>query len=134
MNHMPIKMHIDRRSFAHYGFNSHQIFVHPIEILFLIPNIAVHLFFKGFQFVNVKFFFGFCYGFSNFGIAADIYFLGIVCATCKRRINVHKVNLNALLFEISTSGNTFATDYHITVGIFTHSFLLFHFVQRHTAF
>jgi len=125
-------MHINRRCFTHNRLNCHKIFVHPVEILFFIPNIAIHLFFKSFEFLIIKFLFSFCDSFCHLGITADIYFLCIICTAGKGRVNINKINLNTFFFKISASRNTFATDNHITVGIFAHSFYLFHFIQRHT--
>ena len=129
---MIIQMYINRCCFAHYGFNCHKIFIHPTEILFFIPNIAVHFFLKSFELINIEFLLSLSNGFCHLGITADIYFLGIIGTAGKGRININKVNLNAPLFKISASGNAFATNNHIAVGIFSYGFLLFHLIQRHT--
>ena len=128
MSNMVVQMHVDRCGFAHNRLNCHQVLPHPVEILFLIPHIAVHFFLKGFQFVNIQFLFCLFYRFRNFRVTADIHFFCIVCTAGKRWVDVHKVNLNALFLEVSTGGNTFSTDYHITVFVFAHGFLLFHFI------
>ena len=43
-----VQMHIDRCRFTHDALDCHEVFVHPAQVLFFIPDIAVHLFLKGF--------------------------------------------------------------------------------------
>ena len=129
---MPINMYIYGRIFTHYRFNCHKIFVHPVKILFLIPNITIHLFFKSFQFINIQLLFSLCNSFCHFRISTNIYFLCIVSTTGKWWVNVNKINQNTLLLQISASRNTFSTNNHIAVSIFAHGFLFFHFIQSHS--
>ena len=53
MAYVIIKFYINRCSFTHDTLNRHEILVHPVQILFLIPYIAIHCFFKGFQIFKV---------------------------------------------------------------------------------
>ncbi len=125
---MVVKMYINRCCFTHNRLNRHEIFVHPVEILFFIPNIAIHFFLKSFEFIDVKLFFSLFNSFCDLRIATDIHLLCIIGTACKRRVYIYKVNLNALLFEICTSRNTFATNNHVTISIFAHGLLLFHLI------
>ena len=128
MTYMPIKMNINRCRFAHYRLNRHKVFIHPVQIFFFIPYITIHLFFKSFQFIYIQLLFSLCNNFCYFRISTNIYFLCVIGTTCKWWVNVNKVNLNALLFKISTGRNTFSTNNHITIGVFAYSFLFFHFI------
>ena len=38
-----VEMHIYACRVAHHGFDGHKVFVHPVEIAFLVPDVAVHL-------------------------------------------------------------------------------------------
>ena len=97
VSNMPIKMHIDTRLIAHNAFNGHQVLVHPVEVAFLVPHVTIHLFLKGFQFVNVKF--TFCLGncLCHLGITTYINLFGIISSTGKRWVNIHQVYLNTFI-------------------------------------
>ena len=131
MTDMPIQMNINRSSFAHHTLNRHQVFIHPVQVFLLIPNVTIHLFLKSFQFFNVKFLL--CLGnrLCHFGIASDVHLLGIVGSAGEGRVNVDQINFDPLLFQVGTSGNTFATDDHAAVRVLAHGLLLLHFVQWH---
>ena len=129
---MPIQMHIDRCRFAHDALDRHEVFVHPAQVLFLIPDIAVHLFLKGFQLVHIQFPLRLRDGLGNLGIAADIDLFGVVRAAGKGRVDVDQVNLNALLFQIGAGRHAFAANDHVAIGVLAHGLLLLHLVQGHS--
>ena len=67
-----IQMDINRRRFTHDRFNCHEVFIHPTEVLFLIPHIAIHFFLKGSQLVDVQLLLRLGDGLRHLGIAADV--------------------------------------------------------------
>ena len=127
-----VQMHIDRCRFAHDAFDRHEVFVHPVQVLFLIPDIAVHLFLKGFQLVHIQLPLSLHDGLGNLGIAADIDLFGVVRTAGKGRVDVDQVNLNALFFQIGAGRHAFAANDHVAIGVLTHGLLLFHLIQGHS--
>ena len=125
---MVIQMYIYGSTFTHNTFDCHEVFIHPAQVLLLIPDIPIHFFFKRLEILNIQILFGLSDCFRNLWILADIHFFRIIRSAGKGRVDVHQVNLNALLFEVGTGRNAFAPDNHIAVRIFTYCFLLFHLV------
>ena len=126
-------MHINRCCFTHNTLNRHKIFVHPIKIFLLIPNIPVHFFLKCFQLIKIKFFLSLVHRFCNFRIAAYRNLFRIISSTSKRRINIHKVYLYSLLFQISTCRHTFPANHHVAATAFANCLFLFHLIKRHSS-
>ena len=129
--YVPIQMHIDRSRVTHNSFDSHKILIHPIQIAFLVPNIAIHLFFEVAQFFAINLCLCSLNSLCHFWVATYINFLSIIGTTCKRRIDINKVYFQTFPFKISTSRKTFATKYEVMIRIFAHHFLAFYFVERH---
>ena len=127
-----VQMHIDRCCFAHDALDRHEVFVHPAQVLFFIPDIAVHLFLKGFQLVHIQFPLRLRDGLGNLGIAADIDLFGVVRAAGKGRVDVDQIDLNALLFQIGAGRHAFAANDHVAIGVLAHGLLLLHLVQGHS--
>ena len=88
MNNMPIKMNIYGRIFAHNGTNRHEIFIHPVKVFLLIPDVAIHFLFKGFQLIIFQFLLGLLNGFCYERITTDIYLLRIIGSTCEGWVDV----------------------------------------------
>ena len=132
MSDMPVQMHINARRIAHYALNRQQILVHPVQIFFLIPNVAVHLLFKGAQLLAVHLRFGLRDRLGYLGIAAQINFLGIISTTGEGRINIHKVDADSLLLQISAGAHALAANNHIP-AVAAHLLCFLHLVQRHSA-
>ena len=126
-----IQMHINGRSFAHHTFNGHEVLVHPVEIFFFIPYVAVHLFLKGFQFLDVQLLLCLGDGLGHLGVAAEVDFLGIIRTAGKGRIDGHQVHLDPLLLQISAGRDALSTDDQVAILVFSHGLLFFHLVQGH---
>ena len=109
VSNMPIQMHIDRSSVAHNGFDCNKVLIHPIQIAFFVPYIAIHLFFEVAQLFTINFSLGLFNSLCHFWIATNINLLGIIGTTCKRWVNINKVYFHSFFFKISTSRKTFAT-------------------------
>lgn len=112
---VPIQMNINGCRLTHHTLDGYKVLIHPVEILFLIPHIAIHFFLKGFQFLDVQFLFRLGNGLSHLGVAAEIHLLGIVRAAGKGWVDVHKVHLDTLLLQIGAGGDTLSTDIWITL-------------------
>ena len=125
-------MNINRSHITHYGFYCHKVLIHPIQIAFLIPHIAIHLFFKVAQLFAVNFCLGLLNSLCHFWIATNINLLGIIGTTGKRRVDVNKVYFHSFLLKISTGSKTLATKHEVMIRILAHHFLTFYFVERHT--
>ena len=95
-------MHIDAGPFAHDTLDSHEISVHPVQVILLVPNVTIHLFLEGLHLFDVKFLLSLTDGISHFGVAAHIDLLGIVGSRGERRVNINEVNRDATIFQIST--------------------------------
>ena len=132
MPNVIVQMHIDRCRFTHDTFDRHEVFVHPAQVLFFIPDIAVHLFLKGFQLVHIQLPLRLRNGLGNLGIAADIDLFGVVRAAGKGRVDVDQIDLNALLFQIGAGRHAFAANDHVATGVLAHGLLLLHLVQGHS--
>ena len=128
---MPIQMHIYACLIAHNALDGHQVLVHPVQVALFIPHVTIHLFFKGFQFLNIEFRFCLLDSCRHLGIATNIHLLGIVGTTGERWVNIYKVNLNTFVFEIGTSRKAFATNHQI-VGILAYLLFQLHLVKGHT--
>lgn len=87
-----IEMYVDRSSTRHHAFNCTKVFIHPVEVTFLVPDVTVHLFFKR----TKSFIFKPSLCISNLrceiGIATDENLLRIVCSRGKRRIDVYQID------------------------------------------
>ena len=128
---MPIQMHIDGCCLAHDRFDCHKIFIHPTEILFLVPHIAVHLLLKGFQLVNVQLPLRLGDGLRHLGIAADIDLFGVVGPAGKGRVDIDQIDLDTLLLQIGAGRDALAPNDHVAIGVLADGFLFFHLIKGH---
>ena len=108
-----IKMHVDRGIFAHNGTNCHKILIHPVKVFLLIPDVTIHLFFKGFQFIVFQFLLSFLNSLCYKRIPTQVNFLGIIGTTGKRWVNIYQINFYPLFLQISTHRHTFAMNNHV---------------------
>ena len=125
-------MHINRCRFAHNRLDCHKIFIHPTEIFFLVPHIAIHLFLKGFQFVDVQFLLRLGDDLRHLGVPTDIDLFCVVRPAGKGWVNVDQINLDTPLFQVGAGGDALTTNDHVAVGVLAHSFLLFHLIKGHS--
>ena len=109
VSYVPIQMHINRCGITHYGLYCNKVFIHPIEIAFFVPYIAIHLFFEVAQLFTINLCLGLLNSLCHFWITTNINLLGIIGTTCKRWVNINKVYFHTFIFKISTSRKTFAT-------------------------
>ena len=130
---MVIKMHIDRGILTHHRADSHEIFVHPVEIFLLVPDVAIHFLLKSLQLIVVKLLLGLFERFGYERIPADVHFLGIVCTAGKGRVYVNQIYLYTLLFQIRTCRYTFAMDDHIVGVAFSDMLCFRNLIERHAA-
>ena len=132
MSNMPIQMHIDTCRITHYRLDSHQVFIHPVEVTFLVPNVPIHLFLKRTQFFYIQFAFSLTDGFGHFGIATKIHLFGIISTAGKGWIDINQVHGNAFVFKVSTSRKTLATKHKISFLVSAYTFLQLGFIERHS--
>ena len=130
---MPVQMHINTCSITHHRLYSHQVFIHPVQIAFLVPYVAIHLFLEGTQFLYIQFAFSLTDSFRYLRVTAQIHLLGIVGTTRKRRVDVHQIDCYTFIFQISACGKAFSAKHKIAVFIFTDTLLKFGFIERHSA-
>ena len=126
-----IQMYINRRCLAHNALDGHEVLIYPVEVLLLVPHIAVHLLLKGFQLVDVQLLLRLGDGLGHLGIPADVDLLGIVGAAGKGRVNVDQVHLDAPVLQIGTGGDALPSDHQVSVRVLAHRLLLLHLVQGH---
>ncbi len=126
-------MHIYRCCVAHHRFDGHEVLVHPVEITRLVPDIAIHLFLKVTQVSVVKFRFSCCCVFCFLRISAEIHLFGIVGPAGKGRVDIHKVYLDTIGFEVGTGRHAVTTQQQIVPVVVAHHLLTVDLVERHTA-
>ncbi len=125
-------MYVYRGGRTHDRLYSHKILVHPVEITFLVPYVAIHFRFQKLHISVVKH--GFCLLYCSLYIrvASQVYFFSIVRTACERRIDIHQIDRNIVLAKIGACRYTFATYYKI-IGRLSMNFLSFHFIKRHSS-
>ena len=128
---MPIQMHINGRRLTHDTLDGHEVLIHPVEILLLIPHVAVHLLLKGFQLVHVQLLLRLGDGLGHLWVPADIDLLGVVGAAGKGRVDIDQVHLDAPILQIGTGGDALPPDHQVTVRVPAHRLLFLHLVQWH---
>ena len=135
MSDMPIQVHVDAGRVAHHGLDGHQVFVHPVEVALLVPDVAIHLFLKSLQFFYVQFVFCLAYRLRHPRISPQVHLLGIVRAAGKGRVDVHQVHGDAAVLEVGAGGEALAADDEVVrrVGGVAHVFAQFGFVVGHAA-
>ena len=128
-------MNIDGCIIAHHRFDGAEIFIHPVEILLLLPHVAVHLLLKGGEAVVIDLFALFDLArLALKVITPEIDFLRVVRTGRKRRINVNKINLDTLILQVGACAQTFAADHEIVgLGIRADLLLQLHLIARHAA-
>ena len=117
MSYVIVKMYIDAGFFTHNTLHCHKVLIHPIQIAFFIPNIAIHLLLECTDFLNIKVLFDLPHKFCYLWITTYIYLFGIVCSAGKGRIHIDEIYEDSLISQISTSRKTLASYNHIMVGI-----------------
>lgn len=114
---VPVEVDIDARVVRHDGLDGEEVGVHPVEILFLLPDVAVHLFLEGGELVGVEGAFGLG-GFGGLGgISAEVDFLGVVGAGGEGRVDVDEVDGAAGVAERGARGEAFAADDEVARGV-----------------
>lgn len=134
MANMPIQMDINACRIAHHGFDCHQILVHPVEIVLLVPDIAVHLLLERPQFLDIQFAFSLTNGLGNLGVASQIDLLGIIGTAGKGRINIDQIHGDSFVLQIGAGRQTLSANNEIAVRIVFPALSKLGLVKRQTAF
>ena len=128
---MIVKVYVDAGGIAHDGLDGTEVFVHPVQVALLVPDVTIHLLLEGTQLVAVQFALGLVDSLCHSWIAAHIDLLGIVGSAGKGRVDIHQVHLDVVLLQISTGGETLASHHQVvTLAV---AFFQFHLVERHAA-
>ena len=98
MSYMPVQMNINTCRIAHHTLDGHQIFVHPVQIAFLVPNVTVHLLLKGFQLFHIQLYFSLSHCFRHFGVPPYINLLRIIRPAGERGIDIYQIHTDAFIF------------------------------------
>ena len=94
-------MDINRRITRHHRLDGTKVLIHPVEILLLLPHVAIHLFLKGGEAIVIDLFALFDLARLVLkGITPEIDFLRVVRAGRERRIDVNKIDLDALVLQV----------------------------------
>ena len=115
MPDVPVEMDIDARVVRHDGLDGEEVGVHPVEVFFLFPDVAVHFLLEGGEGVVVEGAFGFG-GFGGLaGVAAEIDGLGVVGAGGEGRVDVDEVDGPPGIAQRGAGGKAFAADDEVAV-------------------
>ena len=104
MTDMPVQMHIDAPCFAHHFLDNQQPLIQPVQVVLLLPYIAIHhLFADG---AAISF---------DCGLAAvsQINLLGVIRAAGERRIYVDQVHRDVFGLQVRAGGQAIALDKQI---------------------
>ena len=113
MRNMPVQMQVDRCVITHDTLDGHEVFVHPVEVILLVPDVTIHLFLKGSQFIQFHRLFSLFDFLRQQRVPAQVDFLGVISAGGKGGIDIDQIHSNSLIFQIGAGGKTFAADKQI---------------------
>ena len=128
MSYVIVEMYIYACGIAHYRLDSHEVLVHPVEVVLLIPNVAIHLLLEFLHVAIVELLLCLVDSLLHERISAYINLLCVVGTRSERRVDIYKVYLYALVFEVGTSRQTLAVHDDIAVGVCSDGLAFSHFV------
>ena len=110
MPNMPVEVYIDAGSVTHNATDGDKVFVHPVQVFFLIPDITIHFFLQSICGILIVWDTLLMRGnfLRGFWITPQINLLSVVSTTRKWWINVDKIYLSPLFLKIGASRKTSA--------------------------
>ena len=133
MPDMPVQMNINARRVAHHALDGDKVLIHPVQIFFLVPDVAVHLLLEGAQGVVRQLRLRRAQLLRKARIAAQIDLLCIVRTARKRRVDVDEIDRAPLLAQIGTRGDALAAYDEILRRILPDALLLRKVIDGHPA-
>ena len=126
-------MHIDACTVTHHTLDGDEIFIHPVQILFLVPDIAVHLFLERAQGIVCQLRLRRTQFLRDARIPPQIDLLCVVRSARKRRVNVNEIHMPPLLAQIGARRNALAANDEVLRRIRPDALLLRQLVDGHPA-